>query len=562
VIDGSFFTGAVITMQPSMFKQTLDTALRLHQSGKLVEAEVCYRRALAMDPNHADALHLFGVWNFQSGRAQAAEPLIRRAIELAPRIAAFHNSLSAVLLMQKQWTAAETAAKTALAMMPNMVQAQRNLGHALSYLKRNQEAAEVYRQAIALEPGNAEAHFGLGNVLRNIGQWDQAIESYHQALRLHPTSIQAMNNLGGTLRLKGELAESLAVHRRAIAIQPGNAKANSNLGVTLLELGEFDAALTALRRGVTLQPTDPAMHFNLALALLMIGDFRNGWAEYEWRWGCEDFPSPVRSFGVPLWNGESLEGKRIVLYAEQGYGDTIQFARYVPLVAAMGGRVVLEVHEKLFRLLQHTPGAEVVIPRGQPVPEVDLNCPLMSLPRALGTILETIPPAPAVMFVDPQRAMHWREKLRQLPGSRRVGLVWAGRSWHLNDHNRSIAPVKLLPLLAIGDASFISLQKGRADWLPPLELGVVDWTDDLHDFADTAALVSELDCVIAVDTAVAHLSASLGKPTFLLLPLHADFRWLLNRADSPWYPSMRLMRQSIRGDWTDPLARVVEQLSG
>jgi tetratricopeptide (TPR) repeat protein len=550
-----------LAMSSPIFKQTLDAALKHHQSGRWNEAEVCYRRALAIESDHPEALHLFGLLAYQLGRAEAAEPLIRRAIVRQPKIAEYHNSLSAVLQKLGQHPAAESAARTAISLSPKLPEAHRNLANALAEQNRHQEAVVAYRQSLSIAPQNADAYYGLANAQRKLKQWDAGVDSYRQAVRLRPRFAEAINNLGATLRLKGDLIAALAANRDAIAIQPANARAHSNLATTLSDFDEWESAIAEHRRAIALQPDDPHFHWNLSLALLTVGDFQSGWAEFEYRWGCRDFPSPVRGFAQPLWKGEPLNGRRILLYAEQGFGDTIQFARYVPLVAGLGGKVILEVHPELCRLLTGTPGAERVIARGQPLPPFDVQCPLMSLPLALGTTIETIP-LPAPISFDPARAKYWRARLAELKPGRKIGLVWAGQSWHPNDHNRSIPPERLGPLGAIPDACFISLLKGSAQPPPPSSpLAMTDWTSELGDFSDTAALLSELDLVITVDTAVAHLAGSLGKRTFLLLPFTPDFRWLLKRIDSPWYPTVRLFRQPQRGDWDQPLREIAGEFA-
>ncbi len=546
--------------QPSLiFKQALDAALRHHQARRYAEAETFYKRALAIDPEHPEALHLYGLWAYQNGQAELAERNIRRAIGHQPRNAAYHNSLAAVLISLGRMPEAEAAARAAIALSPNLPEAFRNLGNALSEQNRNEEAAAAYQRSLQLAPQNADAHFAVANVLRKMKRWDAAIASYQGAIQLRPNFAEALNNLGATLRLLGKIPEAMTANQRALQVNPNNPRAYSNLATTLGDMNDWTGAIEAHRRAIALQPADPHFHWNLSLALLTIGQFREGWAEFEYRWGCRDFPSPVRGFAPPLWNGEPLNGRRILLYAEQGFGDTIQFVRYAPMVAGVGGRVFLEVHPELHKLLQQTPGVERVIARGQPLPEFDLQCPLMSLPRALETVLETIPSMPAKLYFDPARAEFWQRRVSDLGDGRKIGLVWGGQSWHPNDHNRSIAPKLLEILAAIPNARFISLQKGRST--SEIKLPLSDWTRELDDFSDTAALVIALDLVISVDTAVAHLAASLGKPTMLLLPFSPDFRWLLDRSNSPWYPTMRLYRQATRSDWTDPLQRIAADLS-
>jgi hypothetical protein len=299
------------------------------------------------------------------------------------------------------------------------------------------------------------------------------------------------------------------------------------------------------------------------VALLRQGDFQNGWPEHEWRLKARS-QFPVRPFAQPQWTGQDVTGKAILLHAEQGFGDTIQFVRYVPLVAARGARVILECQPELCGLLKDVPGAERVIGRGDPLPAFDLQCPLLSLPRAFNTMLQTIPAQHAYLMVDPERVQQWRAKLSLAHQSVNVGLCWAGSSTHSNDANRSIDPARLAPLACDG-VTFYSLQKrDRSEAAPDVSatLALRDLGNQLVGFVDTAGVIANLDLVISVDTAVAHLAGALGQPVWLLLPFAADWRWLLSREDSPWYPGMRLFRQQRAGDWEGVIRRVAEELSG
>jgi hypothetical protein len=306
--------------------------------------------------------------------------------------------------------------------------------------------------------------------------------------------------------------------------------------------------------------------FNRALAYLMLGDFQRGWPEYESRWLCKTFPSPLRYTQHPLWRGEPLDGKRILIHTEQGFGDTLQFVRYVPMVAQRGGQVILQVQTALHRLLKETRGAAQVVAHDLSPDQFDVQCPMWSLPLAFGTALATIPPSTPDLFIDPVQSQRWRDRLQSIhqPNDRmNVGLVWSGSPNFTHNYRRSTKLAGLALLAGLAGITFISLQKGPAAAQaakPPASMRLVDWTGELNDFADTAALISQLDLVITTDTGVAHLAALMGKPTWILLMYAPDFRWLRGREDSPWYPSVRLFRQPAPGDWETPIRRMVDAL--
>ena len=394
---------------------------------------------------------------------------------------------------------------------------------------RLQEAEQLYRQVLAQQPEHARAMQFLGVIAHEFGRNDLALDLIRRAIALNPNSAQAHNNLGNILKANGQLDEAVAAYRRAIALNPDL----------------------------------PEAHHNLAYALLTRGDFQRGGEEFEWRSKCKDLPPP-RNFAQPQWDGRPLEGRTLLLHAEQGFGDALQFIRYVPLMARRGGRIIIECPAGLQRLFQTIAGGCQIVAAGQPLPGFDLHCPLLSLPRVFGTNLANIPKDVPYLHADAEDARRWQHRLAGYSSIVRVGLAWAGNPTHKNDRNRSIKLARLAPLGQLPGVSFISLQKGDAAAeakTPPPGMELIDWTEELKDFADTAALIANLDLVIAVDTAVVHLAGAMGKPVWTLLPFVADWRWLLDRQDSPWYPSMRLFRQPSIGDWDGVITRVAEALS-
>jgi hypothetical protein len=422
------------------------------------------------------------------------------------------------------------------------------------------KALEEYERALMVQPDFAFGFNNRGNALQAMGRNDEAIASFERALALKPDLTAAHNNRGNALLNLNRPEEALADYESAIAHKPF-AFALVNRGSALHYLGRIEEALDSFNRAIALQPELPEAHWNKALLCLAIGDFEQGWPAYEWRWrGATELTS--RDFSQPQWRGEDLNGKTILLHAEQGFGDTIQFIRYLPLVAQKGCKVILELPDSLMPLIPGIDGLVSMHRRGDPLPAFDVHCPLMSLPLSFGTTATTIPASVPYLSAPAERVVAWRTRLAHL-GKPRVGLVWSGKPSHKNDHNRSIALSRLEPLLSVPDVTFVSLQREyRETELPALaRLPVFRLDETITDFADTAAAIGELDLVIAVDTAVAHLAGALGRPLWLLLSHIQDWRWMHDRTDSPWYPSARLFRQSQIGDWDGVIAAVAQELA-
>jgi len=584
--------------------QVLELALQHHQAGRLAEAEALYRQILAVDPRHADALHLLGVVAHQAGQNDVAVELIRQAIALKPNYPDACNNLGNALSEKSRLDEAIAAFRQAIALQPNYPEAYSNLGNALRNQGQMEEAIASYHQAIALRPDYSEAysnlgnalrdqgkldeaitayrqagafdpnlagaHYNLGNALRDRGKMGEAIASYRRAIALRPNYSEAYSNLGNALRDEGELEEAIVSYRQAIAVKPQYAEAHCNLGNALREKSQLEEASAACRQAIALKPNLPDAHYSLAHALLVQGDFLRGWEEYEWRWKLKDAASRQRNLTQPRWDGGPLEGRTLLLYAEQGFGDAIQFIRYLPRVAQGGGDLILECPPELQRLFQRMAPGFLVLARGQTLPAFDVHCPLLSLPRVFSADLGNIPQTVPYLYADAAEAAIWRERLSGLGTfiyrsgpDLKVGLVWAGNPAHKNDRNRSLKPANLAPLAEVPGVQFLSLQKGDTaaeTETPPLGMKLVDVAEELKDFADTAALLANLDLVIAVDTAVVHLAGAMGKPVWTLLPFAPDWRWLLDRPDSPWYPTMRLFRQPAIGDWDSVMAGVREHL--
>jgi Tfp pilus assembly protein PilF len=439
-----------------------------------------------------------------------------------------------------------------------------NRGAALAGLGKLGDAKDAYLRAIALDPGAVDAYNNLGNVLCDLGRPQDAEIALREAVKLKPECALAFSNLGTSLEAQGRLAEAEAAYRQAVALDPNLADAYDNLGNVLRQLGQWQASAEALNRAIALNPNDPQAHVNQGVLLLLTGNFDRGWTEYEWRWQAKDAHRNMRRVDEPRWHGvEAIAGKTILLQGEQGYGDAIQLCRYAPLVAARGAKVILDVDRPLAALMSGVAGVAAVITKDDPMPAIDLHCPLMSLPLAFSTRIDTIPSRVPYLAVPETARRGWQNRL-PMNGRPRIGLAWSGRPTHNNDRNRSIDLRALLPLLDC-DASFVSLQKDvRSDDMAVLgeRLDILHFGDQLADFADTAAVIDQLDLVISVDTAVAHLAGALGRPFWLLLPHAPEWRWLLERNDSPWYPTARLFRQPATRQWEPVVEQVRMALKG
>jgi tetratricopeptide (TPR) repeat protein len=533
----------------------------LRRLGRLDAAEAGYRDALALQQDRTEIHRDLAVLLQERGRPAEAENHYRTALQLTPNALDLLNNLGNLLKDQGRGDDAERQYRAALAIQPDFAEGQCNLGNLLADLGRRAEAEACFRTAIRLRADLPEAHNNLGNLLRELGRPAEAAAACRDAIRLRPSYASAHSNLANALRDLGHPHDAEAAYRAALRIAPGFATGHNNLATVLLETGQFDEAIFEYRSAVALNPDYADAHNNLGIALLLGGDFAEGWQQTEWRWRTKKNAELGQRFSQPLWGGEATGDRVILLYAEQGFGDTLQFCRYVPWVAA-GHRVVLEVQKPLVPLLRGLPGVEAVVAQGDVLPAFDLRCPLLSVPRLHGTTLDTIPDKTPYLTVDPVRLRHWRARTAALPGLK-VGLVWAGNPGMAADKRRSIDLALLTPFGQVSGVSLVSLQKTETgqEITPPPGLILHDWTADLKDFADTAALIDTLDLVIGVDTAVIHLAGALGKPVWLLNRFDCCWRWLRDRDDSPWYPTLRQFRQSSPGQWPEVIALAAAALA-
>jgi Flp pilus assembly protein TadD len=526
---------------------------RLLQAGRLPEAEAVCRQIVAQSPHHAEALYWLGITAIAAGRYPDAVDLLQKAIAEAPTRAAYHCDLGAAQRLLGQLEAAVGCYQRALSLEPNLPDAHLNLGEVLHRLGRFEEAILHCRQTLALRPADAAALNHLGNALAKTGRWEEAIAAYRQALSFQPTYAEAHNNLGNTFLDRDDCAAAADCYRRALALQPADAETLANLGLALLGQAHFDEARQCYLQAIALQPGYADAHWNLALLLLLLGHYREGWIEHEWRWRASGHAGRQRHFPAPPWNGAPAPGRTLLVHTEQGFGDAIQFVRYVALCPdRLGhGRVILLCPPELFRLFaQSLRDPRILVVSGQsnvPLPPFDLHPPLLSLPLLLGVFEPLAMTAPYLQAPPSPPSPS--------PRHFQVGLVWAGNRENKTLRRRAIDPALLRPLLGLPYITFHHLQPG-----PSID-GLQAPPNPLTDFADTAALIASLDLVISVDTSVAHLAGALGKPVWTLLPFLADWRWSLHREDTPWYPTMRLFRQPTAGDWPTVLHHVAAELN-
>jgi Tfp pilus assembly protein PilF len=433
---------------------------------------------------------------------------------------------------------------------------------ALQRAGRLNEAESIYAAVLAVEPDQCDSLHNLSLIRRHQGRLSEALSLLLRARETNPHSAQIHDALGNTLLRLNRPEEAIACYRRAIELKPDFVECHSNWATALVALNRPHEAIARYRQALALKPDHPEVHYYECLEHLRLGHFDEGWRQHEWRWLRRDAARFRRNFDQPLWLGaESLAGKTILLHADQGMGCALQFIRYLPMVARQAAKVIVETHPPLVRLLRQMTDAAAVCARGEPLPPCDRHCPLMSLPLAFGTTVETIPAQVPYLAPPPFDRGRWPE-LDALPRPRRVGLVWAGNKEHSNDHNRSVPLGGLAPLLRSPGTRFVSLQKELRDGDAGIldEMKVLRIGEGLHDFAETAAVIAQLDLVITVDTAVAHLAGALARPVWIILPFSADWRWFLDRTDSPFYPTARLFRQTAIGSWHEVLSSLTDAL--
>lgn len=552
-----------ISLRPELAEAHENLGAALRAKGLYEQSIQAHRQGTVLRPQNPESWNGLGISLQMAGRIDEAMEAFQRATTLNPNHADALENLGAILHQKKRTADGLTLLRRALAIRPNTPETLSNVAALLIELRQFDEAIDLLARAVTLKPHFADAHNNLGLALRHQGRLPEAERAHRAALGYRPNSPEILRNLGQALQLMGRTSEAVEEYRKALAIQPDYFQAISTLGTALMELREIDAGTKAFRQAIAIKPDYALAHFNLSQALLLSGDWLEAWDEQEWRWRTPDLGLPRPAFEQPEWDGSDLNGRRILVYAEQGFGDALHFGRYLPLLAQRGGRVIFHCHAGLERLFERLPGIEVVPFEASP-PEFDCQIALMSLPRVFRTTPESIPLREGYLHADPELVERWKSRVNERAGNaRKIGLVWAGRGDQKNDRNRSMPLSALSPLAEVSNITFFSLQKGepaRQLEHSPAGLSIVDWSSDLKDFADTAALLANLDLLISADTAPAHLAGAMGLPVWVLAAFFADWRYMLNREDNPWYASMRVFRQPTAGDWQTPVRQVIARL--
>jgi len=600
----------ILAVEPALVDAWYLLGVVCREQGRAEEAVDALREAVERSPSTARCRHQLGVALAGTGDLEGAVAALRMAVELEPDAAEFWADLGTALARNGALAEAEAAVERALALRPDDAGARRNLaallvnqanalrqegkdpveavarlqravtldpdradlharlGSALFQGERLAEAVAAYEKALQLAPEDAESGINLGYALNRLGRFDEAETILRGALAKAPESMAAHVNLGNALHGQGRLEEAAECHRAALALDPASIPARVNLGTVHRDLGDDAASDAEYRAALVQDPENPEIHWQRALARLLAGDMETGWAEYEWRWRTGRLAPPVELAALPEWSGGDPAGCRLLLHAEQGHGDTLQFIRYAHRLRDRGAEIGLQVQPALVRLMRQSLDGVAVEAFGT-VPKPGFwqaRCPLLGLPLRMGTRLDSVPADIPYVRASADEVAAWRKRLAGMAGLK-IGLVWAGDprpddpDAAIIDRRRSLSLAELAPLAAVPGVSFVSLQKGgAAGQVAAAPFPVLDVAEDLYDFAATAALISTLDLVIGVDTAAVHLAGALGRPVWVLSRWDGCWRWLRHRDDSPWYPTLRLFRQSRWGDWSGPLAAVAEAL--
>jgi tetratricopeptide (TPR) repeat protein len=520
-----------LEMEPNRPETQVAAADALIELGRVEEAVARLESLVAADLDHADAWRALGKAALRLGDLARAEACCTAALRSMPDHLDALNLLGLALVQQRQYEAAVAPLTRVLGLAPQLNQARNNLGTALRKLGRLSEAQALFEQALEQDADYVEARVNLADVLRLAGRTGESRGHFEQVLAAAPQMVTALNNFAALMQ----------------------------------DLGDHRAALALLDRAAEAAPDNPQIRWNRALSELALGDYAHGWGDFEARWeGCENLRDAYDKPVDRAWRGEAIAGKRVLLWAEQGFGDTLQFIRFAGEVARRGATVIVEAQPQLVAVLRSVPGITTIVGRATDLPEYDLHCPLMSLPHRLGLTLQALPVAESYIAADPARAQPWSTRLQAYAQSR-VGLVWAGRSrpgavdLAAIDARRSVTLQQLSPILAVPGIDLFSLQKDKPEG-EAMDAHCIDFSSEWKDFADTAAFIANLDLVISVDTAVAHLAGAMGKPVWLLNRFDSCWRWLRDRDDSPWYPKLRQFRQPKPGDWVTPVQRAAAAL--
>ncbi len=551
-----------ILLSPNYVEAYFNQGITLHKLTRFEEAIASFHVVIALDVNYAEAYYNQGNALKELKRFEDALNNYNQTIAIKPNHSDAYINRGMTLHELKRFEDAVASYDKGLAIHSNNANTYSNKGLALQELRRFEEALCSYDQAIAIDANHADAYSYRGIVLKNLKRYDEALISYQQSISIHPNYVQAHSNLGNALGELRRFDEALICYDRAIDIDPNYANAHYNRGIVLQETKRFDEAVDSYERAIEIDANYANAYWNKSVLHILKGEYLQGWALFEWRWKREECQNKLKNTTKPLWLGESsLKNKTIVIYPEQGFGDYIQFIRYAPMLEQLDARVILEVPVLLITVVSTLKGQFTFIEKGKELPDFDYHCPVMSLPHAFKTTVDSIPNQVPYFSVNQTKKQTWQARLGEKK-QRRVGFVCSGNSGHKNDHNRSILIQSLQSLFDL-PVEFHCLQKEiREDDAVFIQsqINIHTHTELLEDFSDTAALIDEMDLVISVDTSVAHLAGALGKETWILLPYVPDYRWMLEREDSPWYPTAKLFRQSAIGEWGDVINDIKQAL--
>ena len=549
-----------LAIKPDFAEAHYNLGEALRQLARPEEAITSYNKALKYRPRYSEALNSLGSILRNRGKLKEAISSYRTALSFKPEYAEAHNNLGNALCDLGNFDEAIASFQKALKCKPNFAEALNNLGVTLHGLNQLWHATSCYRRALKIKPEYAEVYNNLGSALRDLKKTNEATENFRKAIQLKPDFAEAHCNLGHVMRHIGMTTESASCYKRALKLKPAFPEAHNGLGNALREMREFNEAEASYKKALLLDPDFAEAHNNLGMMQLLTGNFEAGWHHYQWRKKLTEYQFHPRNYDQSEWDGGSFKNKTLFVHPEQGFGDFFQFIRYVPLIANRGGNIIVEVPKLILQLAKHSKTGDVFVTNQESVPSFDYHISLMDLPRIFGTNLVNVPRQTPYLTVPPTVREAWQERFKNREEFR-LGIVWAGNSQNRNLHYKSVDVSVFKPLCDIPGIKVYSLQKDREDEATTkLGKGVEDLAPFLADFSETAGAISQLDLVVSVDTAVAHLAGALGHNVWTLLPYNADWRWLLEREDSPWYPTMRLFRQSKSGDWKTVLTKVRAEL--
>lgn len=557
------FLGRAVALRPNWAEAHYNLGNACKALGLKDQALSSYRKVLALRLDVPEACFFVGNGLKELGHREEAAACYRKAVQLKPDFSEAYANLGLVLMELNRVREAIDILERLLKIAPHHGEALANLGVAYQELRRFDDAIERYAQALILKPDTPEILSNMGFAFQELGRLDKAEQCFHKALLFKPDYPAGLNNLGNLYKQQGKFNDALQAYRQALQLAPDTPEVYTNMGALFYDQGQLQQAVGAFHQALALQSDYPEAHLGLGMLHLLQGEFEVGWRYFEWRWKTRNFIH--NQYIQPLWNGDRLDGGTILLHCEQGFGDSIQFIRYVPLVKEKtGARVVVVCPEPLKRLFATIGGIDELLTQPSDLSKYDCQAPLMSLPHLMGTTRETIPMAISYLATDSAQRAVFQEQLRLFPGLK-IGIAWRGDPRHKNDRNRSMDPSLLAPLCTVSGVCLVNLQRDATAEELAIFSGegcLINLANQLNDFAATAALIANLDLILGVDTAVIHCSGALGVPTWVMLPYVADWRWMHQRADSPWYPQMRLVRQQKVGHWQGCIDQVMADLVG